>query len=208
MCFYAIQHQFKDKFMEILNKYCTKCFIVALEKSKNTHKETNGEHLQCIIDMEEVTYGNMNKAIIKEFRLRGQAKDGLGRQYGKITKDKINDIERACIYTTKEGNVISNIDREQIQEWYEKSFVKKRIFHITKLVEYLDTFHYLQDPREFYFADMIDKIKEHTIQYYLDYKIELPRRNVLYDHIRYYLAHSDNVKNKLEIIKYYYRNYT
>ena len=208
MCFYAIQHQFKDKFMEILKKYCTKCFIVALEKSKNTHKETNGEHLQCIIDMEEVTYGNMNKALIKEFNLRGQAKDGLGRQYGKITKDKINDIEQACIYTTKEGNVISNIDKYQIQQWYEKSFIKKRIFYITKLVEYLDTFYYYQDEREFYFSDMIEKIKEHIIEYYLDYKIELPRRNVFYDHIRYYLSHSDKIKNKLEILKYYYRNYT
>lgn len=208
MCFYAIQHQFKDKFMEIFKKYCTKCFIVALEKSKNTHKETNGEHFQCIIDMEETTYGNMNKALIKEFSLRGKAENGLPKQYGKITKDKINDIEQACIYTTKEGNVISNIDKYQIQQWYEKSFVKKRIFYIGKLVEYLDTFHYYQNESEFYFSDMLEKIKEQIIQYYLDYKIELPRRNVFYDHIRYYLAHSDKVKNKLEILKYYYRNYT
>ena len=136
MCFYAIQHQFKDKFMEILKKYCTKCFIVALEKSKNTHKETNGEHLQCIIDLEETTYGNMNKALIKEFKLRGKAENGLGRQYGKITKDKINDIELACIYTTKEGNIITNIEQEKIKEWYEKSYIKKRIFNINNLVDY------------------------------------------------------------------------
>jgi hypothetical protein len=208
MCFYAIQHQFKDKFMEIIKRYCNKCFIVALEKAKNTHKETNGEHLQCIFDMEETTYGNMNKALIKEFKLRGQAKDGLGRQYGKITKDKINDIELACIYTTKEGNVISNIEQEQIKEWYEKSYIKKRIFNIKNLLEYLDSFYYYQGDDEFYFSDMIEKIKEHIIEYHLDYKIELPRRNIFYDYIRYYLSTSEKVKEKLEIIKYYYRNYT
>lgn len=208
MCFYAIQHQFKDKFMEIIKKYCTKCFIVALEKAKNTHKETNGEHLQCIFDMEETTYGNMNKALIKEFKLRGQARDGLGRQYGKITKDKINDLELACIYTTKEGNVISNIEQEQIKEWYEKSYMKKRLFNIKYLIEYLDSFHYYQDNREFYFSDYLEKIKEHIIEYHLDYKIELPRRNIFYDYIRYYLSTSEKVKNKLEILKYYYRNYT
>jgi len=208
MCFYAIQHQFKDKFMEIIKKYCNKCFIVALEKARNTHKETNGEHLQCIFDMEETTYGNMNKALIKEFNLRGQARNGLGRQYGKITKDKINDIELACIYTTKEGNVISNIEQEQIKEWYEKSYMKKKIFNIKNLLEYLDSFHYYQDEREFYFSDYLEKIKEHIIEYHLDYKIELPRRNIFYDYIRYYLSNSEKVKNKAEIIKYYYRNYT
>ena len=208
MCFYAIQHQFKDKFMEILKKYCTKCFIVALEKSKNTHKETNGEHLQCIIDLEETTYGNMNKALIKEFKLRGKAENGLGRQYGKITKDKINDIELACIYTTKEGNIITNIEQERIKEWYEKSYIKKRIFNINNLVEYLDSFYYYQNTAEFYFSDYLEKIKEHIIEYHLDYKIELPRRNIFYDYIRYYLSKSEKVKNKLEIIMYYYRNYT
>lgn len=208
MCFYAIHHQFKDKFMEIIKRYCTKCFIVALERAKNTHKETEGEHFQCIFDLEETTYGNMNKALIKEFNLRGQAKNGLGRQYGKITKDKINDIELACIYTTKEGNVISNIEKDQIQEWYEKSYVKKQVFQIRLLVEYLDSFHYYQNEDTFYFADYLEKIKEHIIEYHLEYKIEMPRRNTFYDYLRYYLSTSEKVKNKLEVIQYYYKNYT
>jgi len=207
MCFYAVSHKCKDKFMEIIKKYVTRCFIVALEKSKNSHKETQGEHYQCIFDMEETTYGNMNKALIKEFNLKGQARNGIGRQYGKITKDKINDIELACIYTTKEGNVISNIDQEQIKEWYEKSYMKsKNSIDLKKLIEYLDSFYISQCEYKMYYGNFLDEVRNHIINYHLEYKILLPRKNALSDYIRYYLQQGQNIKDRIEVIKYYYLN--
>lgn len=208
MCFYAVTHEFKDKFMDIVKKYVTRCFIVAMERSKTSHKETNGEHFQCIFDMEETTYGNMNKTLIKEFSLRGQARNGLGRQYGKVTKDKINDIELACIYTTKEGNVISNIEKKQIQEWYEKSYMKKQLFDINAMVEHVKSFHYEQEGNEYlYIADYLQKVKIQIIKYHLEYNIMLPRKNILSDYIRYYIQKADYKRdNKMEVIEYYYSN--
>lgn len=207
MCYYAIKHESKDIFFEIFYKYATKNYIVALEVAKGKHKQSNGEHFQIIMDMEETTYQNLNKALIKEFNLQGQSRNGIAKQYGKVTKSEIRDIEKACIYTTKDGLFESNIDSEVLKKWYEQSFQKKsNTLEVKNLIEYLDAFYYHQDNDTFYLSDMLDKIKEKIIEYHLDSNYNLPRKGIFSDYVRYYCQYSDKIKNKLEVIKYIYLN--
>jgi len=203
MCFYAIKHEFYLKFKEIFNKYCQKCFIISKEIAKGKHKETNGEHLQIIMDMDEKTYKNFNEQIKKEFQLQGQARNGIGRQYGKISKNDIKDIEQACIYTCKDGDIDSNIDSQQIKEWYEQSYQKTKILEIKNLIEYLDS-----NKREFEYDSMsvIRNIKRRILKYHLEFKYRLPTKMVLETLVRCFIQDTEiyNEYQKLEMLELVY----
>ncbi len=82
------------------------------------------DHYHFIAYMSDDTYRNFAKSVFKDkFKLRGQARNGLPRQYGK-TKD-IKDPTRMMAYTVKDGNFRTDFSEQQIEALVKQSFEKK-----------------------------------------------------------------------------------
>lgn len=82
------------------------------------------DHFHFIVYMNDDTYRNFAKSVFKDkFKLRGQAKNGLSRQYGK-TKD-IKDPTKMMAYTVKDGNFRTDMSEQQIEALVKISFEKK-----------------------------------------------------------------------------------
>ena len=109
--------------MMILREYDIGGYIVGLEKSENTHQETNGEHFHFCVEMTELDYNKYRKrCFIDKFGLRGQAKLGQPRQYGKVKQ--IENIVRMKAYTIKDGNFRTNLTETEIAGLGEIAFKK------------------------------------------------------------------------------------
>ena len=142
--FAAIKHEHSEYVYNTIKKYDVGDIIIGLETSIDSHVQTNGEHMHFCVQMTEQTYHSICKVIFKtKFKLRGQAKDGQPRQYGKV-KD-IKDLNLMIAYTIKDGNIITNIPDERIEEYkklsYKKTPVKKDILeelftHLDKTIKY------------------------------------------------------------------------
>lgn len=127
--FLVIKHSEKDSIWEYLQNYLhpDARVILAWETSPSAHKETEGEHFHIAADMSDNTYEAFKKTIIlKQYKLRGQARDGIGRQYGLISEKKLRDETKFMSYTIKNNNYYSkNIDLETLQQLYSNSYIKE-----------------------------------------------------------------------------------
>ncbi len=130
IAFYLALHFSKfEEIKEKLTKYIepTAQYLVVGEKAMETHQATNGEHFHFLVQMSQKAYTNFTKHFIMKYKLRGNAKNGIGRQYGKIKN--IKDLERLHSYMLKDqdlGNPIyTNYENDEIDKWAEKSFKKK-----------------------------------------------------------------------------------
>lgn len=75
-------------------------YLITHEVSKTAHIETQGSHFHLYIDG-SFNYDAFRKTVlVKYYSLQGQARNGVGRQYGKI-KDIRNVIEY-CRYCCKD----------------------------------------------------------------------------------------------------------
>lgn len=121
--FCAVEHKWEKYLMMILREYDIGGYIVGLEKSENTHQETNGEHFHFCVEMTELDYNKYRKrCFIDKFGLRGQAKLGQPRQYGKVKQ--IENIVRMKAYTIKDGNFRTNLTETEIAGLGEIAFKK------------------------------------------------------------------------------------
>jgi len=121
--FGAIRHKWFEYCVNILQEYDIGYYIAAAEKETEHHKETDGEHLHFTVQMTERQYQTFAKRIfIDKFKLRGRAKDGCPRQYGKVKA--IRDLEKMKAYTVKEGNILTNIPDEELKHLMEIAFKK------------------------------------------------------------------------------------
>lgn len=127
--FLALPFSTFDEITEKLQKYIEpqSHYLVVGEKSENTHKTTNGEHFHFLVDFTEKSYKNFTKHFIEKYKLRGSAREGIARQYGKIKK--INDLEKLHQYMCKdictENPIYTNYENDEIDAWAKKSFKKQ-----------------------------------------------------------------------------------
>lgn len=120
-------------------------YLIGFEKSKY-------EHYHFIVKITDTEYHNFaQEMFIKKYRLRGRAgrkgtpDEGKPRQYGKETT--IRSQERAIMYSTKDGEYRTNMDKDYIISLYEKSFKKHdKETDIEKLFKHLDSIKFT-DPK-------------------------------------------------------------
>jgi len=128
MFFVATRFVNREMLIEELRKYKSfGYYLMSWEISKTSHKPTQGEHFHFILfDFSELDYNAFRIKVLSgdksKLKLQGQAKNGVGRQYGKETK--IHNLFNACAYTLKDGNYESNIPPEIVQGFIDASFKK------------------------------------------------------------------------------------
>lgn len=113
-------------------------YVIACETASRTHQDTSGQHMHFAVEMEDKQYDAFRKTVlVKQYNLRGQAKNGQPRQYGRI-KD-IRSETKFLAYTVKDKNIVyKNISLDVIQKALDDSYKKedKKDFQTT-LMEYL-----------------------------------------------------------------------
>lgn len=149
--FFALKHEYEEYVLNALKEKTSLCgYIVALETATDSHKETNGEHFHFVCQMTEKDYHALAQRFIKNFNLKGQAKLGKGRQYGKVKK--IENIELMKAYTVKDGNVRTNLTDKELERLKAMSYEKNEKLKIKEeLMDFLNK-HY----HEWYYSDEID----------------------------------------------------
>ena len=85
------------------------------------HESEPKSHFHFIFEGTETIYTNFSKKIIEKYDLRRKGRGGLIK-YGKVKE--IRNLERMLTYTLKDGNYRSNMDKETLQVYFEKSFKK------------------------------------------------------------------------------------
>lgn len=177
--FVALEHSNKDQFVSDVESYLDDDakYIIAMEVAKDKHIETKGEHFHFVGDMTDKQYDSFRKSIlVKKYQRQGVARNGVGRQYGKI--GKIRDETKLMAYTVKDNNIIyRKIDLKTIQELIQKSYHKEeRQFPLKELMEHLKSqsvyfYETMYDDRDHIHklnACRYDKIEFAIIQFYLD----------------------------------------
>ena len=108
-----------DEIQEILDEYNPHRYIIAYENEPY-------EHFHFLVQIEEPAtfYTRFRKRVfIDKYKLRGQAKKELPRQYGKVRD--IEDLNKMASYTVKNEDFrVYNIEQEEIDEILDNSFNK------------------------------------------------------------------------------------
>ena len=106
-----------DYVEETLKEYDIGGYVIGIETEPY-------HHMHFAVEITERDYHKFAKRVFKDkFKLRGQAKSGLCRQYGK-TKS-VKDIDKMLAYTVKDGNVRSNLEDGQLEKAFEQSFKRE-----------------------------------------------------------------------------------
>ena len=101
--FGAISHSQIDYLNEVLQEYSIGEYVICGETAAGSHKETLGQHFHFVVQMSLKDYHKFSKRIfIDKYKLRGVAKTGLPRQYGKVKV--IENLSKMKAYTVKEGD--------------------------------------------------------------------------------------------------------
>lgn len=128
-----IHHDHTDYLENTLKEYQIGEYIIGAEITP----KTGIHHFHFIVEMSTGEYHKYAKRVFKDkFNLRGRATKGAPRQYGKIKE--IEDLERACAYTIKDGNIRTNMPQERIQHLAELAYEKKADDIMDRLIEYVD----------------------------------------------------------------------
>lgn len=112
--FAAVTHTKENEtfMVESLKSYDIGEYLVVKETSENSHKLTNGEHYHFLVQMKNEDYIRYRKRVfLDHFKLRGKAKNGLGRQYGKV--NYLKDPDRMAIYMCKDVDKWKEGEEEQ-----------------------------------------------------------------------------------------------
>lgn len=210
--FAALHHDQSANLIKYIEQYITDAsasYLIALETSKNTHLETQGQHIHICINSTTFNYDTFRNTILKnKYSLQGQARNGIGRQYGKI-KD-VRDETKLLTYCCKEANnniYFKNIDLKTIQEYITNSFKKESHLSLfEKLMEHLTNIPYTNTTVDYYcyYAALEDA----TIDYYIDNNVG---KSLTKNHMRslvtsFLMYHSKITKTKRYLIHRYIRN--
>ena len=105
-----------DYLEAVIQEYGVKRYLIA-------HEAEPYSHFHFVVEFEKEAdrnYHNLCKRVFKDkFKLRGQATKGKARQYGALKK--IENIEKMCAYTLKEGNFRTNMIQQDIDKYIEIS---------------------------------------------------------------------------------------
>lgn len=163
-----------NDFMEKLLKYNVGKYVVGKEVEETSHKETGGEHIHICCQMSEEEYHRFAVTVLRQkMKLRGRAIAGFCRQYGKVKH--IRSLEKMKAYTMKDGNIVTNLDEEELIKLKAQSYKKEN--HITefwKMVDYVN-----------------DNMKSHTDGYINDIDEGKARRLV----VEYMIINNDKEHN-------------
>lgn len=135
MC--VVKHAHFDYLLATLKEYEIGAYLVSAEVTKDSHKETEGEHFHFVVQMSVKDYAKFSKRVfIDKFKLRGKALPDKPRQYGRCKK--IEDFNRMCAYTIKDGNFKTNMSESQLQTFKDITFKGKetKLFR-DNLMDYL-----------------------------------------------------------------------
>jgi len=178
----AIKHEHKDEVLKILSEYDIGKYIIGLETAESTHSESSGQHMHFLVQMYPKDYTRFAKRVfIDKYNLRGRALADKPRQYGKVKN--IENIQKMMCYTVKDGNLMSNMDEDTIQELIKQSFKKEdRKTEYEKLYEAV-TAYVKEVPikcMQVLWADGELKIKEKIIEEIVikDYRIDMTEQSV------------------------------
>lgn len=186
--FAAITHNQIDFVIEVMTSYEIGAYLIGLETTTDSHKESNGEHIHFLVQMNDKDYHKFSKRLfIEKYKLRGRALKDQPRQYGKV--NQINDITRMAAYTLKDGNIRSNMTEEQLADYKQITFKKtekddfrKELMAFIKKDLGVLLCHY-DCPRDPTFIEIVQSI----IKYYrsLSNKLTLSKSQIE-QHTRYY----------------------
>lgn len=153
-------------------------YVVALEVSKKSHQETNGQHYHVLVEMDEKKYDAYRKTILtNKYKLCGQAKHGKGRQYGKVKE--INNLRMLESYLVKDGNFqYKGYTEQEIKEMVAKSFKKdEKKNDLDGCIEYLQSRQDIIEKLELQ-PPPVELIYSTILDYYLDNNInKLPTKH-------------------------------
>lgn len=185
--------QDKDEILEKLKEYDIGSYLIGYETEPY-------EHTHFLVQMTYSNYHNFSKSLFKDkYHLRGQARGGLPRQYGKLKK--IEDIEKMASYTIKSGNIHTNMPQDEVDKYFEKSYLKKEKKKLHQEVfEHLETkkiFDYKlnelggkQYIEQMPYYEIIRQIKILIINYLrINTEVNMCRSNIN-SYTQYYLKHT------------------
>lgn len=162
------------------------------------------EHTHFLVQMTTESYHNFSNTVFKKkYNLRGQARNGLPRQYGKLKK--IEDLQKMASYTIKSGNIKSNMPQDEVNKYFEKSFIKEE-----KKKMHQEVFDAIEQKSHYPFQSYMDefqessgnngykiiiKIKEYIINYLrINTDINMCRSNVN-SYAQYFIKHTKHYED-------------
>jgi len=201
-----------EEILEKLQEYDIGSYLIGYETDPY-------EHTHFLVQMTTTTYHNFaNTVFKKKYNLRGQARHGLPRQYGKLKK--IEDLEKMASYTIKSGNIKSNMPQDEVNKYFEKSFKKqeKQKMHLQvfeaieqkshyPFQEYMNEYEYskcksmLQQKKDYTISSdnngykIIINIKQYIINYLrINTDINMCRSNVN-SYAQYFIKHTKHYED-------------
>lgn len=211
----AQPHSLLETLINDLEKYLEACpqYIISSETSKDSHLDISGQHFHIATRMTEKQYDSFRKTIlVKKYSLRGQAKNGLPRQYGKVLK--VRDETKFLQYTLKDKNYISkNINLKQIQEWIDASYPRQDKFDFMKELtihlqqnryRYIKSFSETQDT-----SIQLHILEEMVLEFHINHPYNIKQNKTLcLSRLRYYVNNylQFNEKQYLNILLNYLKN--
>lgn len=160
-----------DYLEEVLLEYNVVKYLIA-------HETTPYQHFHFVVEFEnepDKHYHNFSKRVFKDkYKLNGQAKAGKARQYGCLKK--IENLEKMCAYTLKDGNFRTNMEQTDIEKYIKISSetTKYKTFR-EKLLEHLQTKKFTNKvPNYDYFLNHTEeeslekKVKKEVIHYFIE----------------------------------------
>lgn len=187
MC--ACHHINYDYLEQTLKEYPIGLYLIAAETTKDSHKETQGEHFHFLVQMSDSDYHKYSKRVFKDkLKLRGVARDGNPRQYGRVKK--IEDITRMAAYTIKQGNIRTNMTEAQLATYKAVTFVsKEQLTFEEELYEYLNANSINADNGNKITSFL--SIATQVVKFSRNYKIkQYLNRSKIDKYVRYYQLHN------------------
>lgn len=207
----VIPHSYADYLEQTLQEYDSVTqYIIGLETSTKTHQDNSGQHFHFFTDMSSKHYHTFSDRVFKKkFHLRGQARKGLPRQYGKI-KD-IHDLDKMAAYTVKDGNIRTNMNENTIQHYIDNSFKKEEESTLReKIYEYFDALTYDSNDSTSLLSLYQYKcwkdptfLRIHLFRYFREYTDKIPNRNQINNIIIGYMLHHQKDLYSLEEVDAY-----
>ena len=158
------------------------------------------EHFHFLTKITERQYNTfVTRVFYKKYKLRGQARGGMPRQYGKVKE--INDLSKMMAYTIKDKNFRTNMDSDEIEH-----ILKKKITEVTnskietreikeKMIDYVN------EKMPMYMSNQMYRrhekyIRIAIIDFMIENKINI-MRTTIERYYWYFVAYTNNENYKL-----------
>lgn len=186
-CFFDLELTEFDFLESTLTKYDIGNYTIA-------HEAEPKSHFHLLFEGTPSVYTNFSKVIIEKYKLRRKGRGGVIK-YGKVKN--IRNLERMLTYTLKDGNFRSNMDKNQLSNYFKQSFkkvLKNEI--IDNIVQHIDIL--LSDDE-----DLMESFFSGTTSWFGNisaFKLDILRPNIID-----YLVENDIKHNFNQMENYLYQ---